>query len=347
MTSEAATFQPTIQRGYIVSPSSDRLWFLGLPFLAIAVAIAAEAHLPALWVVLVSAAVTVPHQGVTFLRVFPSRSERSRWPRRLIAGPLILIPGVYFMTTWNPWLLILIVTLWDHQHSIMQQYGFARIYDHKAGSGAELTPKFDFYLNWVLFVNLLLVTDLWTRFWVRLFAEVGVQPTVAFVDAVQTVSWSVTIAFVVAYTFHVVRSVRDGHAINPTKYLFIAASYFLWYFMAYSTQNMVVFSIAHRIMHGVQYIVMVYFYNLNIVQRTGGDSKLLQTLGKPGPKYVAAFVGLLAIYAVGFWQLTLARGFSPDYDIFAASLITSFALLHYYMDAFIWKIRKPELAGNL
>ncbi len=343
MTSAAINFRS----GYIVNPINDRIWFLGLPFLAIGAALASQLHLPGVWLVAVSALVTVPHQGVTFLRVYASPTERARWPRLLTAGPLILIPGVYFMIEWNPWLLILGVTLWDHQHSIMQQYGFARIYDHKAEAGAPLTPKFDYYLNWVLFVNMLLVTDLFTRFWVRTFQQVGYTPSVEFVSTVQTVSWGVTTAFLIAYAFHVVRSVRAGHAINPTKYLFIGASYFLWYYMAFSTLSMVVFSIAHRIMHGVQYIVMVYFYNVNTVARTGGDSKILQLLGRPEPKWVFAFVALCGVYALFFWQLTLARGFSEDYDIFAASLISSFALLHYYMDAFIWKIRKPELADNL
>ena len=343
MTTAASTFQ----HGYIVSPNNDRLWFLALPFLAVAFAVGAEHHAPEVWVVVASALITVPHQGVTFLRVYPSRTEFQRWPKRLVIGPLLLIPGVYYMSMWNPWLLILIVTLWDHQHSIMQQYGFSRIYDHKAGTGGRLTPKFDFYLNWVLFVNLLLVTDVWTRFWVRLFEQVGYMPTVAFVDTVQTVSWGVTTAFLLVYAVHVVRTVRAGHAVNPTKYLFIGASYFLWYYMGFSTTNMIVFSIAHRTMHGLQYIVMIYFYNQHNIQRTGGDSKLLQLLGRPQPKWVAAFVGLCLVYALFFWQLTMARGFSQDYDIFVASLISSFALMHYYMDAFIWKIRKPEVAENL
>ena len=62
---------------------------------------------------------------------------------------------------------------------------------------------------------------------------------------------------------------------------------------------------------------------------------------------IRILLAVVALVGVAFWQLTLARQFSPDYDLFAASLISSFALLHYYYDAFIWKIRKPEVQGNL
>jgi hypothetical protein len=100
-------------------------------------------------------------------------------------------------------------------------------------------------------------------------------------------------------------------------------------------------------MHGGQYMVMVFFYNRNNVTRTGGDSSLLRYLGRPGAARVAVFLLFCWGYGIAFWQLTLARQFSPDYDIFAASLISSFALLHYYYDAFIWKIRRTEVHENL
>ena len=343
MTSLAANFQ----YGYIVSQRSDALWFVTLPFLAFAAAMLAEAQLPAVWAVAVSFVVTVPHQGVTFLRVYASPAELRRWPRRLVAGPLILIPAVAWMSQFDPWSLVLILTLWDHQHSIMQQYGFGRIYDFKAGTGGERTPRFDFYLNWVLFVNMLIVSEVFTRFWIRLLLEAGFTPSPEMVQNLHAASWSFTAIYLVFYVGHVIGTLREGRSINPGKYLFLAASYFLWYSLAFATVSLVVWSIGHRIMHGIQYIVMVYFYNRNNIERTGGDSALLRYLGQPGAGHVAAFVGACGLYAVAFWQLSLERHFSQDYDIFAYSLISSFALLHYYMDAFIWKIRRPELSDNL
>ena len=40
-------------------------------------------------------------------------------------------------------------------------------------------------------------------------------------------------------------------------------------------------------------------------------------------------------------------GFNTNFDLFAYSLLSSFALLHYYYDAFIWKVRRPEVQQGL
>ena len=52
--------------------------------------------------------------------------------------------------------------LWDKQHVLMQQHGFARIYDFKAQAGAPSTSRFDLLLNWTLFLNLFLTSPLFT-----------------------------------------------------------------------------------------------------------------------------------------------------------------------------------------
>ena len=107
-------------------------------------------------------------------------------------------------------------------------------------------------------------------------------------------------------------------------------------------------------MHGIQYIVMVYFYNRHKVERTGGDSALMRYVaGKGGVKF---FLLLCAAYAVVFHGLSegLVRdfgfglvGFNTNFDLFSYSLLSSFALIHYYYDAFIWKVRKKDVQEGL
>ena len=79
-------------------------------------------------------------------------------------------------------------------------------------------------------------------------------------------------------------------------------------------------------MHGIQYIVMVYFYNRHKVERTGGDSALMRYVaGKGGVKF---FLLLCAAYAVVFHALSegLVRdfgfglvGFNTNFDLFSYS----------------------------
>lgn len=335
------------RRGYIVGPWSDLVWFLVLPFAAVAAALLAQQFLPAVGLVAVIFAVTVPHHGVTWLRLYGSPAEFRLWRGRLVAGPLLFIPAAFLLLKFAPLSLVLVVALWDHQHSIMQQYGFGRIYDYKASTGAEITRRFDFYLHWALFVNMLVVSPVFTIYWVRMFHLWHLPVSSAAVETVHLVSWTATGCYALVYLGHLVWSVRKGHRLNPSKYLFLLASYFLWYFTAFATTSLLVWSIAHRIMHGGQYLVMVFCYNRNRVARTGGDSALLRYLGSPGKLHVAAFLLFCAGYALVFWQMQAAHHLSPDFDLLSASLVSSFALLHYYFDSFIWKVRRPELQRSL
>ena len=154
---------------YILDERADWVWFLGLPFAAVALALAGGIFLSdvtaqvgvamALWI-------TIPHYAATFLRTYGFSDEYRRWEKRVLVFPFAIFAVMYLgMGLW-PIALIGLVQLWDHQHSLMQQYGFSRIYDLKAGTGAPSTRRFDFYLNWVLFVNLLLTAPLWTGIWV-------------------------------------------------------------------------------------------------------------------------------------------------------------------------------------
>ena len=156
--------------------------------------------------------------------------------------------------------LLLLVTAWDHQHSIMQQHGFSRVYDFKAGTGTPTTGRFDLTLHWVLYSFMFVNAPMFRNLWIRELYKMQVPISAAFVDGVLLVSWIVLATYVPFYLLHLWKTVRSGRAVNPIKYAFIGASYFLWYFTAWHTNSILLFAIAHRIMHGVQYIVMVHFF---------------------------------------------------------------------------------------
>lgn len=345
MTSATAIFR----QGYIVDRRNDYIWFLALPFVAVLFALLAQEYLPGDGRALIAFFVTTPHHCATWLRVYGSPLEFRRQRERLILGPILLIGLAYGLVRLAPFALLLIVFLWDHQHSIMQQYGFSRVYDFKAKTGAPSTPKFDLYFNWIFFVNMLVVSPLWSIYWLRLLHEWHLPLSTATVLLVQQISWTVTIGYGAVFLGHLVWCIYHGYPLNPLKYLFLLASYFLWYYTSFTTGYLLVFVIAHRIMHGIQYLVMVYFYNRNEVQRRGGDSRLLTYLGQP--RHLKAFVFVCAVYALAFELLTKIeeRGFSfgDDIDLLGYSLISSFALIHYYFDSFIWKVRRPEVQHAL
>ena len=76
--------------GYIINPTADLVWFLGLPFLGVAFALACHQWLPAVAAASIGLWVTIPHHWVTWLRTYGLSEDWQRWKPQLIAGPLVI-----------------------------------------------------------------------------------------------------------------------------------------------------------------------------------------------------------------------------------------------------------------
>src|SRR5215210_804931 len=103
--------------GYILNPRADLLWFLGFPFLCIAVALASYHWLPAAAWVSIGVWVTVPHHLATWLRTYGLAEDWRRWKTHLILGPIVISGMALAGLKWAPTTLMMVATLWDHQHS--------------------------------------------------------------------------------------------------------------------------------------------------------------------------------------------------------------------------------------
>jgi hypothetical protein len=359
------------QTGYILSRRADAVWFLTLPFLAIAAGLAGQAWLPTTAAAAVGLWITIPHHFATWLRTYGFSDELQRWKDRLFIGPLIIFSLTILGLMWSPLTIFMLVTLWDHQHSLMQQHGFARIYDFKARTGAPSAGRFDLALNWILYGNMFLTSPYWTQIWVYELFQWKLPISADAVRVIHSISWTITILFLVLYIGHLVWSVKNGYRLNPIKFLFLGVSYFLWYFIAWQATSLLLYMIAHRIMHGVQYDVIVYSYIRRKVSRLGDVRKLMAKIARPGNVKVFILFGL--IYAVVFSLLvgkeldefgfglinfdipfdSLAElGFGSvidmsGYQLFATTMINAVAVVHYYFDSFIWKVRDTNTQSGL
>jgi len=346
------------QTGYILSPRADSFWFIGLPFLAVAFAIAAGHWLPFAALAGIYVWITVPHHWATWLRTYAYRPDFERFRWRLFVGPALIVNAVLFGAIYAPLTLFLLIRVWDTQHGLMQQHGFGRIYDFKADTGAESTRRFDLGLHAVLYVNMMLATPLFTQtLWVPALFKLGFTITPDQVVGFHQACWSVTIAYCAVYLAHVAWSVANGHKLNPIKYAFIAASYFLWYYTAWQTNSLIVWAVAHRLMHGLQYIVMVHGTLRRETDRDPTSTGRAGALVARG--HLHWFIGAALAYAAAY-QLLLdgslrdfGFGFLPALpaDLLGASNETStltqvriilfaeaFQLVHFYFDSFIWKV---------
>ena len=359
------------QTGYILSRRADSVWFLALPFVAVAAALACQQWLTAVAMASVALWVTIPHHFATWVRAFSHVDDRRRWRARLIGGPIVIVSLTLAGLVYAPITMLLLAILWDKQHSLMQQHGFSRIYDFKAGTGSPSTPKFDLYLHWILFGNLFLTSPFFTPMWLRELYRLHLPLSAPGVQQVHLVSWSVTGVYLVVYSLHLLIGVRSGHRLNPVKYLFIAASYFLWYFTAWHVASVLVFTIASRLMHGIQYIVIAYCFTQKRIERSGDKESLAaRLLGKGKLKlYLAISLAYALVYqliigeslsAFGFGFLDFSSEYKAvpsldlapmsqrgGYELFAALVIECCSLIHFYYDSFIWKVRDPQTQKGL
>ena len=335
-------------------------------------ALGSQRWLPFVALASVNLWITIPHHFSTWFRTYGIAEDWQRFKDRLVIGPIVIFAAIFVALQVAPITLLLLIMLWDSQHSIMQQHGFGRIYDFKAGSGSPRTPRFDLCLHWILFGNMFLNAPLFVTMWLRALYRLNLTIPVNAIRTLQLVCWTVTAVYLVIYLVHVIRSVQRGYPLNPMKYLFIAASYFLWYFAAWHTASILVFGIAHRLMHGLQYNVMVLWYvkRKNKAQPTRSSFWIVRQL-RAGNLLVFFVVGL--VYAVcfqlavqapldefGFGLVHFADQYQaiPEhgikampnwlgYHMFAEALISTVAVVHYYFDSFIWKVRDKRIQEGL
>jgi hypothetical protein len=352
-----------IATGYVRSPTADWFWFILLQPLAVIFALITESWLTFVALASVNLWITVPHHFGTWCRTFGLVEDWSRFRARIIIGPLLIIGLIVLGLQYAPLTTFLVVLLWDHQHSVMQQHGIARIYDFKAKSGGPSSGRIDLWLNIVLYLNLLLTVPLWSEIWIKQLYLWNLPVEAPLVRVIQLASTTITVLFLIFYMVHLLQGIRQGNKLNPMKYAFLLSSYGLWYFAGWHTNSLLVYGVAHKLMHGLQYLVVVYWF-LDRKQHSNGVKPWM--LPKLNGWYFA-FVGLLYSMIIqllllrpfgeyGFGVITLFDPPAPQaiqvspgrlYEIYATTVVSSTAVIHYYFDSFIWKIRDEKTQTGL
>ncbi len=360
-----------LKTGYIVGPRSDAVWFLALPAIALTIGLACQEWLSAVAITSVALLITGPHHFVTLFRTYGLAEDRSRFADRLLVGAIVitaLTAAGYYLA---PLSLVLLTVMWNHQHTMMQIHGISRIYDFKAKAGAASTGQWDFWLNAVVYGGLVLLIPPYVEFWMRELHRFGVPITAGVVQSLQTMAWGIVLLGSTAYLGHHVWLARKGHGVNPLKLVFLTSSYTALFAAGFHTASILIFQITAQIIHGVQYIVIVYYFVRRKTEESGSD-RFLSFFVKPGNVFV--FLLMCGAYAVCMQligqrpldELTfgLVTSISSEYpaipqaSVGAMSPETGYAaiatvivsvpgLLHLYYDSFIWKVRDRRIHGGL
>jgi hypothetical protein len=340
---------------YLVSARYDLSYFILAPVLALLLTIVLArfpvtlerdglfgTNLP--WAALFVTIWTNAHLIAVVVRSHGNRAIFRRFPLRFTLVPLCLFLGMLV----SDWLLttgVVVAVLWDVYHSSMQNFGFSRIYDAKAGNPPTRGRTLDMIFNHVVYIG-------------PIFIGGNLAQTIGIINEYSHLGWSgpsqlfnfvgrvsgqlaqtvliaggLYIAFYLVAYFWLVR-VR-GHRLSSAKVWLLlstaSVSILAWGFLP----TFQAFFVAN-FFHGLQYFAIVWATEKRTVQQ-----HLTRTSQQAG--LVVAFAAF-ALFVIGVGTchtLLVAHRVHVGYALF-----TVVSLMHFWYDGFIWSVRASDVKAS-
>lgn len=288
----------------------------------------------------------VAHYLPGMLRAYGDRALFRRFRTRLIVAPIFLVT----ITTWfaylNLHIVILISLIWGAWHWMMQIYGFARIYDAKAAPSARTPARLEqlFCLMWFgmcVFVLNSGMTGYLTRFYESGGPRLPTQALTTF-----TRSWTaITVAVTVFYIGQTLWAIREGRRPNPLKFVFIVTTFAYLSYTTSVAERPFMGLVLFESWHDIQYLAIVWMFNLSRARKDPESGSFIRYLFRPKAILALSYVAL----CLAFGSLTHAWRLFDNQAVVRVlvGLTTATAMMHYYLDGFIWKIREKETSQAL
>jgi tetratricopeptide (TPR) repeat protein len=328
---------------WILSPFWDLALFIASPLLVIAAFVPLRAWVRSeqlsLWLL---AFFTFGHHLPGFLRAYGDRELFARYRWRFLLAP----PLVFAATAWtdqrNLHGLLLLVFAWDIWHVLMQQYGFLRIYDAKAGTTDAVTARLDWAIAICWYVTLIVLSPHYRHdLMFRVFSSGIPLFSASALGALETALLAISIAVTVVYVVHVFRR----PPLNWRKHAALAAFLFATWYLYVALDDFAAGFAVWSAFHCLQYFGIVWAYNRSRSGRPGALAGWARSLFSPGSVRVLCYAALIAGYGAINYAGRLAEQAAVSRWIMC--FVIASGALHYYYDAFIWKIREPETARAL
>lgn len=352
--SPASAPRSSARGGYIVGPSFDWVFLLSPPLVALLAGIAiagsdyslvphvfGDRHLT--WAELTLGALIHAHLVAVFVRSHANPAIRARYPVRFWVVPPVLLVAM-FASPWVAALSAVTATLWDVYHSGAQTFGFARIYDVRAGHDPSAGRQLDFALNQLLYAGPILAGVTLSDHLAAFGAFDDLSLTLSMRAPATLMGYQGAIArglfgggavFLALYVGYYVRRARAGARVPWQKVFLLVAtgacSVSCWLWNPWGEAFFIM-----NLFHAVQYLAFVWAQEgPRLRARVTGRGRLGAWLGRPHVAIVA-FLGAVAVY--GFWaQLVSAHLF------WCVTIVVS--LMHFWYDGFIWSVRRGEIAA--
>lgn len=330
----------------ILGPRRDALLFWGAPIAALLLvqawlwgwsALAPEgvAGLAALSMVGFVSVLTWAHLIAVAPRAYLNREVFAAYRLRLTLVPVLLLAALAI----SPAVLVIagvVAIFWDVHHSAMQNFGFARIYDMKAGNSATQLRATDLRLNWMLYVGPLAAGASMLAHADKLHDLAGTPlmwlataPGVLAADshAIRLGAIGLYAAVLVWTVIDYRRAIRAGYRLPAHKLATMvvtgAVSLLAWGF-----SPPLVALAAINLYHAVQYFALVWVKE--------GGRMTARTGSRRAPAMLIFLVG------TGLFGLAYAAVAAGEPTMLLAPFVAC-SLLHFWYDSFVWSVRRKQV----
>jgi Flp pilus assembly protein TadD len=295
------------------------------------------------------------HHLPSFIRAYADPALfRSHWFRfTVIPGLLLTVCAVFSFLNLNA--LVLVTVLWGTWHGAMQIHGFARIYDSKVGSFASRTAWLDAMMcvSWFGFAILVSPIKQFSIVMQYYLSGGALIPPEAF-TAVRELWGAGTAVITGLFLYNAYRQWKAGTPPNPVKFLVMGVSFAFWWYSMNGLGSLILGVLMWEIFHDIQYNALVWRFQRQRVDNGSGASVVERALFSPGWKRLLLYAALILAYgSIGVFtsfsdihspEKSLLGGQGPQWLL---RITLASALLHFYYDGFIWRIRQTSIRQGL
>lgn len=349
--------QPAVSGAKVISSAKPSLWildrwrdlllFVGTPVLLIPIFTAAQARWSAQDIFLfVGAFGAMGHHLPGMIRAYGDPALFDRFKIRFVVAPVALLAVCIWSSVYNIQAVQLVALAWGIWHGMMQTYGFCRIYDAKASAKAAARAKIDLALCFAWFLAAVILSPMRFRTCLDLYYESGgpVIPPAVILNG----RYLVLGALAIVTALFVWRQWRDwskSGVISPIKLTLLVSSIAFWWYCNNGVQNILVGIALFEVFHDVQYLAIVWIYNRARVERDESIRGFMRFVFRRSGSLIGVYVGLVLAYgSIGFTSFGVSIEAIKHVLI---GIVTASALLHFYYDGFIWKVRETQTRAML
>src|SRR5690349_15262304 len=332
---------------WIQTPWIDLLFFIGVPLLLAPLIVAAPNRPSVQQLILYLGAFgALGHHLPGMMRAYGDRELFRRFRVRLVLAPIFLVLVCVGFSLRGLTGVVLLTFLWTTWHTLMQIYGFARIYDSKVGASSRWTSRLDHALCIAWIGAPLFWSDSRAAYFLDLYYRCGGPLlSVPVVDAARNAWLAATALVSAAFLAHLAANWSRGIRPNPVKLLFFAVSFGFWWFCMVAVDHLIAGIALFDVFHDVQYLALVWMFQRSRALKHAGVTGFTRFLFRSSGSMIGLYVGLIVAYgSIGQDPGLLASETARNV---LAGVLAASALFHFYLDGFIWKVRELSTRENL